>query len=98
MWNRIHADFLLPISLDLYSAGARPAKALVMMAGGKPIVVAAAGEVARLVETSGSGIVVPPDEHDSLALAIRTVLQDDAKASEMGKNGRRFVVSNFQLP
>lgn len=77
-------------------AGARPAKAFVMMAGGKPIVMAAEGEAARLIQTAGSGIVVPPERPEFLANAVRTLLQHPDVASQMGASGRKFVVSNFQ--
>jgi len=79
-------------------AGARPAKAFVMMAGGKPIVLAAEGEAARLIEASGAGVVVSPEDHRSLANAICNLLEDRARAKQMGKNGRAFVVANFQWP
>lgn len=77
-------------------AGARPAKAFVMMAGGKPIVMAAEGEAARLIQMAGSGIVVPPENHELLANAIRTLFQHPEIASQMGASGRKFVVANFQ--
>jgi glycosyltransferase involved in cell wall biosynthesis len=77
-------------------AGARPAKAFVMMAGGKPIVLAAEGEAARLIQSSGAGVVVPPEDHESIANAIRTLLQHPSIAAEMGAAGRNFVVTNFQ--
>jgi colanic acid biosynthesis glycosyl transferase WcaI len=77
-------------------AGARPAKAFVMMAGGKPIVLAAEGEAARLIHSAGAGVVVPPEDFQSLASAIRTLLEHPDIAAKMGANGREFVVSNFQ--
>ena len=77
-------------------AGARPAKAFVMMAGGKPIVLAAEGEAARLVQNSGAGVVVPPEDFKSLASAIQSILNHPKVAAEMGASGRKFVVSNFQ--
>ena len=77
-------------------AGARPAKAFVMMAGGKPIVMAAEGEAARLIQTAGAGIVVPPEDFSQLASAIRTIFQHPEIALQMGAAGRKFVISNFQ--
>ena len=77
-------------------AGARPAKAFVMMAGGKPIVLAAEGEAARLVDAAGAGVVVPPEDYQSLAHAIVALMEDKSRAAQMGLNGRRFVVANFQ--
>jgi glycosyltransferase involved in cell wall biosynthesis len=77
-------------------AGARPAKAFVIMAGGKPLVLSAEGEAARLIQTAGAGVVVPPEDHQSIANAIRTLIKHPHIASEMGASGRKFVVSNFQ--
>ena len=77
-------------------AGARPAKSFVMMAGGKAIVLSAEGEAARLIEGAGAGLVVPPEDYEAIAAAIRELLHDPDRASELGANGRRFVVSNFQ--
>jgi glycosyltransferase involved in cell wall biosynthesis len=77
-------------------AGARPAKAFVIMAGGKAVVLAAEGEAARLIQSAGAGVVVAPEDHASLASALQTVLEHPRIASEMGAAGRKFVVSNFQ--
>jgi glycosyltransferase involved in cell wall biosynthesis len=77
-------------------AGARPAKSFVMMAGGKPIVLSAEGEAARLIEAAGSGVVVPPEDYEAIAKAIRKLMNDPERASQLGANGRRFVVSNFE--
>lgn len=77
-------------------AGARPAKTFVMMAGGKPIVLAAEGEAAVLIHAAGAGVVVPPEDHQALASAIRTLLQHPDIAAQMGACGRKYVVSNFQ--
>lgn len=77
-------------------AGARPAKTFVMMAGGKPIVLAAEGEAARLIQSAGAGVVVPPEDHESLANAIHTLLTHPEIAVEMGASGRRYVELNFQ--
>lgn len=77
-------------------AGARPAKLFVMMSAGKPIVLAGEKEPAQLIESARSGVVVPPGDHESLAGAIRVLLEDRAQAEQLGKNGRAFVVANFQ--
>ena len=77
-------------------AGARPAKSFVMMAAGKPIALAAEGEAARLIESAGSGLVVPFEDHEALTGAIVSLLRDPAGAAEMGRNGRKFVIENFK--
>ena len=75
--------------------GARPAKAFVMMAAGKPIVMAAEGEAERLVRTAAAGVVVPPESPAALANAIRVMLSDRVRLHKMGMNGRSFVAANF---
>lgn len=76
--------------------GARPAKALVMMAAAKPIVLAAEGEAAELVAKAEAGFVVPPENPVALAQAIRSLLSDPVAARQMGLNGRGFIQNNLE--
>jgi colanic acid biosynthesis glycosyl transferase WcaI len=76
--------------------GARPAKALVMMAGGKPIVLAAEGEAADLIANAHAGFVVPPENPPALAGAIRSLLSDPDAARAMGLNGRTYIQQNLE--
>ena len=76
--------------------GARPAKAFVMMAAAKPIVLAAVGEAENLVRASGAGIVVPPDDPRAMANAIQTLLDDPALAKQIGTAGRTYVERYFE--
>lgn len=76
--------------------GARPAKALVMMAAAKPVVLAAEGEAADLVTQAAAGFVVPPENPAALARAIRTMLSDPVAAHSMGANGRSFIQSHLE--
>jgi colanic acid biosynthesis glycosyl transferase WcaI len=76
--------------------GARPAKALVMMAAAKPIVLAAEGEAAELITRAEAGFVVPPENPPALAGAIRSLLSDAAAARAMGLNGRAYIQQNLE--
>jgi len=76
--------------------GARPAKALVMMAGAKPLVLAAEGEAADLISRAEAGFVVPPEAPLALAQAIRSLLSDPAEARQMGLNGRAFIQNHLE--
>jgi glycosyltransferase involved in cell wall biosynthesis len=67
-----------------------PSKLIDFMAVGRPVVVSAAGEAARLVEQSGAGLVVPPEAPDRLADAIRWLAAHPAEAAQMGERGRAF--------
>jgi glycosyltransferase involved in cell wall biosynthesis len=42
-----------------------------------------------------TGLLVPPEDKDSLVRAIITLLQDEERAREMGRRGREFALSQF---
>ncbi len=67
-----------------------PSKLIDFMAAGKPVVLAAKGESGRLLETSGAGIVVAPEDPDALAEAIRRLQSDGAAAARMRERGPAF--------
>jgi glycosyltransferase involved in cell wall biosynthesis len=70
--------------------GALPTKMFEAMAAGRPLVLAAAGEPARLVAGAGSGVVVRPDDPRQLAGAfLRLATSDPPALREMGEAGRR---------
>ena len=75
--------------------GCRPAKSFVMMAAGKPIVLAAEGEAVELIRRSGSGIVVPPQCPELFAQAILFLSENEDHARQMGEAGREFVKTHF---
>ena len=53
--------------------GALPTKMLEAMAAGRPVVLSARGEAARLVEAEGAGVVVEPESPAALAGALPTL-------------------------
>jgi hypothetical protein len=75
--------------------GALPTKLLEAMAAGRPVVLAARGEAARLVEAEGCGLVVPPEEPRALAEALTALAGDPARRVAMGAAGRRAAERNF---
>jgi glycosyltransferase involved in cell wall biosynthesis len=70
---------------------ALPTKLLEYMAAGRPVVAAAAGQVAELVSSAEAGIVCPPEDAAAVAAAVRRIASDDAEGRRMGANGRRYV-------
>lgn len=66
-----------------------PSKLYDAMAVGRPAIVAARGESARLVEEAGGGVVVPPEDGVALSEAIRSLERDRARARAMGVAGRK---------
>jgi glycosyltransferase involved in cell wall biosynthesis len=78
--------------------GVHSAKTFVMMAAGKPIVLAGEGETERLLRKANAGVVVPPEDPRALAAAVQAVLKDQAALQTMGTNGRAFVTEHFTWP
>jgi glycosyltransferase involved in cell wall biosynthesis len=75
--------------------GALPTKLFECMAAGRPVVVAARGEAAALVERTGAGIAVAPERPDLLAAAFRRLAADRGAAAAMGERGRAAVAAEF---
>jgi glycosyltransferase involved in cell wall biosynthesis len=75
--------------------GALPTKLLEAMAAGRPVVLAARGEAARLVEAESCGIVVPPEDPRALAGALAALATDPARRAVLGAAGRKAAERDF---
>jgi glycosyltransferase involved in cell wall biosynthesis len=75
--------------------GALPTKMLEAMAAARPIVLAARGEAARLVEKEGCGVVVPPEDPRALAAALSALATDPGRRAAMGAAGRHAAERDF---
>ena len=76
--------------------GARPAKTFVIMASGKPIVLSHNGEAGDLLRRSGAGVVIPAEDSNALAEAVRSLLNDPARSELLGRKGRQYAEENFR--
>ncbi len=72
-----------------------PAKIQGYLSAGKPIVGAADGISARMIEEAGCGVCVPADDSVALAQAMTAVLERPAAFREMGLRGRRYYEANY---
>lgn len=73
-----------------------PSKTYSYLAMGKPIIAAASGEVATLVQELEAGIVCPPDSPSALADAVRKLRsQPGADRERMGQRGREAFLARF---
>lgn len=74
-----------------------PSKLLTYMAAGRPVVAAVNpdSEAASCVRRSECGIVVPPEQPQALAAAIRNVYSDRAWCLRMGASGRDYAEKRF---
>jgi glycosyltransferase involved in cell wall biosynthesis len=75
--------------------GALPTKMLEAMAAGRPVVLSARGEAARLIESEGAGIVVDPENPAALADAFLRLAGDPGLRARLGAAGRRAVERDF---
>ncbi len=75
--------------IDLFKHGVSPNKLYDYMAAGLPALTNTGGDVARMVETAGSGIAVDPA---GIAEGMRTIAaMSEAERSELGHAGRSFM-------
>jgi glycosyltransferase involved in cell wall biosynthesis len=75
--------------------GALPTKLFECLAAGRPAVMSARGEAAQLVERSGAGIAVPPEDPDALAGAFRTLHADRRLQARLGAAGREVATTQY---
>ncbi|MGA1344681.1 MAG: glycosyltransferase family 4 protein [Ilumatobacteraceae bacterium] len=73
-----------------------PSKSYSILAAARPLVAAIdpGTAVTRLIDESGAGIAVPPDDADALDSAVMDLLGDPTRRARMGEAGRAWVVAN----
>lgn len=64
------------------------------LACGKPLVASSIHGVKDLIEVSGGGVSVTPEDPEELAAAVIKLLPDENAKNSMGDKGRRYVVEN----
>jgi glycosyltransferase involved in cell wall biosynthesis len=65
------------------------------MAAGVPVVAARAAALPEVVEHEGQGLLVPPGDARSLAMAIERLARDDELRARLGASGRARVDRDF---
>lgn len=90
---RIYAD-LDVVALCSRNEGS-PVSLIEAMAAGRPVVATRVGGVPDLVEDGVTGYLVPADDCDALASAVRALLADPERRQAMGAAGRKRVVPAF---
>jgi glycosyltransferase involved in cell wall biosynthesis len=74
-----------------------PSKFYGIAAAGRPIIAITAkdGEIARLVEQHGCGLVIEPGNASALAEALSLLSADNARVTAMGRRARRMLEAHF---
>lgn len=81
---------LVPLSAHPTFTQFVPSKMIDAMAVGRPVLLSAAGESARILERAGAGIAVEPENPGELARAVAWLAENRAEAREMGERGRSY--------
>lgn len=90
---------IVPLRKHQLFRGARPSKVFPAWAVGTPVIYAGEGEMAELVQTSGGGLVIPPEDGEALAQAVgRLADLDDRQWRMMAEAGHRFVLEHYTWP
>jgi glycosyltransferase involved in cell wall biosynthesis len=71
-----------------------PSKIFEIMACGRPLIAAVAGEARDVVQAAGAGVPVEPGSGARLAEGVRQAMNSDA-LEQMGASGRSFVEENY---
>jgi len=73
-----------------------PSKTYSIMAAGRPVVAAIDADTAvpKMLDASGGGVSVLPDDVDGFIEAVRVAVSDPERANAMGVRGRRWVLEN----
>ncbi|MEZ5565055.1 MAG: glycosyltransferase family 4 protein [Gammaproteobacteria bacterium] len=72
-----------------------PSKIFEAMGMARPIILGVRGESERIVEASGSGICIEPENDAELAAAVRQLALDPDRVRALGDAGRRYVEANY---
>jgi colanic acid biosynthesis glycosyl transferase WcaI len=83
---------LVPLRKGL-ARSSMPSKTYSILAAARPLVasVDAGSEVTRVLERSGGGEAVPPEDAEALTKAVRSLLDAPEETSRMGEAGRAWV-------
>lgn len=89
---------LVPLQHGI-GAQSLPSKSFSILASGRPLIasVDAHSDMTTLVEQSGAGLRVPPEDPESLGEAILALRKDAALRERMGKSGRSYAL-RFHSP
>jgi glycosyltransferase involved in cell wall biosynthesis len=72
-----------------------PSKIFEIAAMARPILISVDGEARGIVEQSGGGVFVPPEDVESMSSAIRRFAAARALGERMGQTGRAYVTREF---
>ncbi len=72
-----------------------PTKMLEFMSCARPVILGVEGQAQEIVEDARAGIVMEPENSESLARAVLALHSDRERGISLGKNGRDYIIRNF---
>jgi glycosyltransferase involved in cell wall biosynthesis len=94
-WYRAASVGLVPLrDVPLFKTFI-PSKMFELLACGLPVVASVDGEAREILEESGGAVVVPPEDGQAIADAIRVLRADPARRSQLGRKGRAYVEEHY---
>lgn len=75
--------------------GVRPSKIFPSMASEKPLIYVGEGEGAEIAKESGGALVIPPEDPEALAEAVRLLMNDSAHCDRLARLGREYVLNYY---
>jgi len=94
IWSLSDVSLVLLKKSDLFKT-VIPSKIFESMAMRKPIVLGVEGEVKTIIEKSGSGLCIEPENSQQLANAISTLYDSKELCLSMGRDGSEYVLAHF---
>jgi glycosyltransferase involved in cell wall biosynthesis len=93
------ADVLIALLEPDAGAFSVPSKVLTYLCAARPLLVSVAGDnlAARVVERSGGGVVVPPQDSEALVAAAGALQADAGQRAELGRRGRSYAETTFDI-
>ncbi len=93
------ADVALVVQKQNVISFNMPSKIQVLLASGRALVASVPldGTAAKAVQKSGGGIIVPPEDPDTLAKAILDLYKHPDKVKTLGHRGRQYAVEQYAL-
>jgi colanic acid biosynthesis glycosyl transferase WcaI len=76
-----------------------PSKIQLLLASGRALIASVPdrGSAAKVVEHSGGGIIVPPEDPDALAAAIEHLYYQPDQVKQLGDKSRKYALDHFTL-
>ena len=72
-----------------------PTKMLEFMSCARPVILGVEGQARQIIEESGAGLAIPPENADALVDAIQQLSADRELGTAMGQKGRAYIQQNL---